>query len=398
MYKAYAKKAYYYDVRSLYPKAMCNLMPLKLIETIYNPALDKFNLDSFFGFIDLVIECPDSVINPVLPFKYKHRTIFPRGRFSGVYFSEEIKDVIKLGYKIISIKTAKRFTSGYIFNDYVKEMYTIKCNSIGSERWIAKLLLNSLYGIFGRKQETLRTITINNYELPVYLTCCIVKSISKINDQRSMLLIEGNVNKQIMKQLNATFTQLTSIDSPVKANVAIASAITSYARIFMNQFKQNHYIIYTDTDSIITTQPLPEHLLGSELGMFNDELNGCMIEEIYVLGIKQYGYWFYDKEGHRIEKSVWAGIQRNSLSFSEIESLFNGAKIVKKSDGRFFKSISELNISVKSVNTTIVFNPHQRMIGVNYKDLFINNESNDPLLLKLSSYINRIKRNLSIVR
>ena len=37
-------------------------------------------------------------------------------------------------------------------------MYKIKMNSIGPERWISKLLQNSLYGIFGRKMELIKTI------------------------------------------------------------------------------------------------------------------------------------------------------------------------------------------------------------------------------------------------
>ena len=394
MFKAYAKKAYYYDVRSLYPKAMCNLMPLDVIDTIYNPPVDQFNLDTFFGFIDLVIECPNSVIKPVLPFKHQGRTIFPRGRISGVYFSEEIKDAIKYGYKIVSIKRAKVFSSAFLFNDYVKEMYSIKSKSTGADRWIAKLLLNSLYGIFGRRQETLRTITINNSELPFYLTCFVVKSITKIDDNRTMLLIEGNINQQIMKQLNATYTKMTSFESKVKSNVAIASAITAYARIHMNKFKQNSNIIYTDTDSIITTEPLPNEVLGNEIGMFNDELNGNVIEEIYVLGIKQYGYYYFDN-GVKVEKSVWAGIRRDSLTFSEIESLYKGSKIVKKSEGRFYKSISDLSISIKDTHTTLEYNPHKRVNDNNYLDININNENVDPLLEKLSKYINKIRRNMS---
>lgn len=86
IYKAYAKKAYYYDVRYLYPKAMLNLMPLNIIERIINPYLETFNLNDLFGFINLEIECPSSVINPVLPSKLNGRTIFPRGRIKGVYF------------------------------------------------------------------------------------------------------------------------------------------------------------------------------------------------------------------------------------------------------------------------------------------------------------------------
>ena len=41
-------------------------------------------------------------------------------------------------------------------------MFKLKAISKGSERWMAKLLLNSLYGLFGRIQEIIQTVTIDN--------------------------------------------------------------------------------------------------------------------------------------------------------------------------------------------------------------------------------------------
>lgn len=160
IYKAYAKNCHYYDIVSLYPYAMCKPMPLNLQETLTGKDLENFDLENFFGFIELELECPKSVNRPVLPLKWKNRTIYPKGKFSGVYFSEEIKDVLKIGYKIVNIKCAKRFTQGLVFNDYVKEMFELKSKSVGAERWIAKLSLNSLYGTFARKQEVLKTVTV----------------------------------------------------------------------------------------------------------------------------------------------------------------------------------------------------------------------------------------------
>ena len=37
-----------------------------------------------------------------------------------------------------------------------------------------------------------------------------------------------------------------------------------------------------------------------------DEMKGVLIKEIFVLGCKQYGFWYIDVNGSRIEKSVWA--------------------------------------------------------------------------------------------
>ena len=329
---------------------MLNPMPVKPLGSAIKPQISTFNLENFFGFMEVVILCPDSVINPILPFKAQGRTIFPKGLIKGVYFLEEIKNAIRYGYKLISINRAQAYSKELIFNDYVKEMFNIKANSTGPLRFIAKLLLNSLYGIFGRKQELLRTIVVNNDNLDLYHSTYNVRSVMPIDEYRSTILIEGNISKQIANKLEMSEEVFNSFEYPVKANVAIASAITSYARIHMSHFKQNQFIMYTDTDSIITTQPLPKEMLGTDIGMFADELNGSIIEEIYILGIKQYGYWYTDSNGQRIERSVWAGIPRNSLTFNEIESIARGNVLHKTVDGRFFKSLVEMNIQIKPTN------------------------------------------------
>ena len=74
---------------------MLKAIPLNLIETIIKPPLDLFDLKNFFGFIEVEIICPDSVLNPILPVKSEGRTIYPRGLIKGVYFAEEIKDAIR---------------------------------------------------------------------------------------------------------------------------------------------------------------------------------------------------------------------------------------------------------------------------------------------------------------
>ena len=109
IYRAKAEDAYYYDMNSLYPAAMLDKLPVRLIETINNPEVSDFFHDdcNFFGFMDVDIECPDHIGKPVLPYKYENRTIFPQGIFTGVYFSEELRECVKLGYKIHS---AKRFS------------------------------------------------------------------------------------------------------------------------------------------------------------------------------------------------------------------------------------------------------------------------------------------------
>jgi hypothetical protein len=84
-----------------------------------------------------------------------------------------------------------------------------------------------------------------------------------------------------------------------------------------------------------------------------DELNGKIIQEGFFLGIKKYGYWFLDDNNNKIEASVFAGVKRNSLTFNEIIDLYKGFKLHKSIDNRFYKSLNDLNISIKSSNISI---------------------------------------------
>lgn len=179
----------------------------------------------------------------------------------------------------------------------------------GSTRFIAKMHLNQLYGYFGRKQDLIETINVYNKDLHLYVGSSLIKSIIKINDEISTILIHCNINKDIINELNSSLSlNLKSEFKNVKTNVAIAAAVTSYARIHMIPYKLLPGTVYTDTDSIFTTDILPDHLIGKELGLMKDELNGKFIIEGYFLGIKQYGYKYLDEYNQIIEKSTFAGV------------------------------------------------------------------------------------------
>ena len=365
IYKCYAENLHYYDVNSLYPAAMCKPMPLELLNTYGREDLCKhIDINNFFGFLEVEIECPSSISKPVLPYRIHGRTIFPVGIFTGVYFSEELKAVLPLGYKINKILSAREFSKGDLFTKYVSDMYSIKQNSKGAERWIAKLLLNSLYGLFGRKQDLLETLIIPKSELRLYLICNIVKNYFPISEGKYAILIYRNINQDVLDELSIKFSmKFKQFEKTVKSNVAIASAITSYARISMIPFKLDDGVCYTDTDSIFTTTPIDNSLIGPELVKIKDELDGGVINQAYFLGIKQYGFWYYNQDSTKTEKSVWAGVTRDSLSFEDIISLKQGNTINRTIDNRFFKSIVNLTITIKSATVTIEFKPHKKLVG-----------------------------------
>jgi hypothetical protein len=79
VYKGYAKKAFYYDVNSLYPAAMLNPMPHEILNNGKMIDLSDVGLESFFGFAYVRIFCPLNMERPVLPFHQSGKTIYPVG-------------------------------------------------------------------------------------------------------------------------------------------------------------------------------------------------------------------------------------------------------------------------------------------------------------------------------
>lgn len=73
------------------------------------------------------------IIKLILPYRYKSKIIYPTGYWIGIYFSEELKAVVKLGYKINLIK-GYEFSKLDLFTDYVKFFYDLKKKFYGTSK------------------------------------------------------------------------------------------------------------------------------------------------------------------------------------------------------------------------------------------------------------------------
>jgi hypothetical protein len=143
----------------------------------------------------------------------------------------------------------------------------LKKNALNSaDKFIAKMLLNQLYGYFGRSRDLIHTKFVDRNTLKNILATSIIKTYIKINDNLFIVLIKSNINHLFIKQLNLTLDNynVKYLQTSVKSNVAISAAITAYARMVMMDYKNNtnFNVYYSDTDSIFTDQPLPDHLVG----------------------------------------------------------------------------------------------------------------------------------------
>lgn len=286
------------------------------------------------------VTSPKQLIYPLLINRSDGLAIHPLGKFVGTYFSEELKAVIAAGYKIKLI-SGYEFSKVNIFTDYINHFYNIKKISKGAERFISKLHLNTLYGYFGRSLDGLDTVIYDKANIDSeLLESGLVKNYYEVDEESMFLIMNGGVSGFI------------------KSNVAIASAVTSYARVEMMKVKtyckdNKINIFYTDTDSIFIDKPLPARLIGDTIGLYKDEMNGLLIQEGYFLGIKQYGYYYYDQNNNKIQKSVFAGVSRDSLTFDDVVKISKGHSLLIPIKDRFFRSLNNLNVRIADTQTTV---------------------------------------------
>ena len=120
----YGENLKYYDINSLYPFAMLNDMPL-----IFERDVPGFlvELDKFFGFLEVIVECPQDIKTPLLLHNRNGKIIHPTGTWQGTYFSEELKAAMKHGYTIKEIIVGYEFKrEANLFKDYVNHFYEVK--------------------------------------------------------------------------------------------------------------------------------------------------------------------------------------------------------------------------------------------------------------------------------
>ena len=146
-----------------------------------------------------------------------------------------------------------KFSKKVLFDKYVEHFFNLKRYATGPERAIAKLMLNSLYGIFGRRLDNLTPVIVTEEDMDILVATVKIYSTIRISDTHSLLLIDADKSSNILSKINCKLeTDLDTFKLGVKSNVAIAAAITAYARIHMMPIKLLFDCYYSDTDSTYT--------------------------------------------------------------------------------------------------------------------------------------------------
>jgi len=266
------EKIYAYDVNSLYPSVMKNFdIPIGS-PTEFMGDIRKVDKNAF-GFFYCEIEAPQDLIHPIIQTHIKTsngiRTVAPLGNWSDMVFSEEMDNAIKYGYKF-NIKWGYTFNRKNVFKNYIDTLYKLRLEYPKTDpmNYIAKLLLNSLYGRFGMDDNFMLNDVLHKVDADKFI---------ELNPENVKNLIE--LGDYIIVQSQQVKDEETDDNNNV--NIAVASAITAYARIHMSQFKNNsnYKLFYSDTDSIYINKPLDDSFIS------NTVLGKMKLENIIKKGI-----------------------------------------------------------------------------------------------------------------
>ena len=338
------KKVFGYDVNSLYPYIMKNF-----VFPIGPPTYFQGNVlrhdPNAFGFFYCKISAPSYKDHPILSARVKTksgtRTIFPTGNWEGMYFSEELYNAKKYGYEF-EILWGYTFKKGLVFKDYVEDLYNLRLQypKDNPMNLICKLLLNSLYGRFGMDDQFTSTKIISKTSYLEFENKY-KEVISEIIDLGDNYLIQFK-NLQIeIKSL------LDSNRETHNVNIAIASAVTAYARIHMSQFKNNPNLprlLYSDTDSAYFDGPLPDSFISNTI------LGALKLEGIYdnavFLAPKVYALQNQDGTITKIKGLSKEAIINNNITLESLEALLIKDSNIQISKNKWFRHLDKGAINI----------------------------------------------------
>jgi len=173
----------------------------------------------------------------------------------------------------------------YIFTYFVDFVYKHKANSVSSShKSTAKSILNNSIARFGLNPVPSVNEIVDEEKFTKINVSDNVESSYPITDKHYLICYEADLSKQVAARFKLDYVKLlqTNVKQSEHLNyripqatcVAIPSAVTAYARVYMNKVKlgiinNKGKIVYSDTDSIVCDQKLPSHLVDSKaLGKF----------------------------------------------------------------------------------------------------------------------------------
>lgn len=353
IYRPFARHVKSYDVNSLYPSAMSKYsMPVGIPQ--YFEGNPKY-VENLFGFVFAKVISPEHLNTPILPVKINNSggstTVYPIGSWSGWYFTEELNNAKKYGYKFEILK-GYNFQKSNLFKDYVSDLYSIKMSVSSDSPWyiISKILLNSLYGRFGMSPYLNTYQIVNERELNE-----LIKNDSVfITDFHEF----GEKFGVSIRDLKIDHFSIHNVSIPV------AAAISAWSRIEMTEYvmKNSDNICCIDTDGIKITSELPSYQVGKELGKM--KLEDKFIEATFIAP-KVYGGITTDYKMIIKVKGL-----KEPISYWELKQLLYLDNL-KISQTKWFNDLRGGTIRLMKEIYTLACNENKRQIIRDYLGEFV---------------------------
>nr|BBH42976.1 DNA polymerase [Marophrys sp. SRT127] len=329
--KPLLKEGVVFDENSQYPAAMLNDMPVGIPVYCSKPNLE----DGFFGFVQAHITAPKDLKVPFLQAVVNNRTINPLGSWSGWYFSEELKLAVALGYQIETIDGYKFERGRDIFRKFIEHFYRLKAESTNSfDRYVVKLILVSFFGKWGMRDNPTETELMSWAEYGTLETMCHVNNVWVLNpdsgENNVIVEYEKLPDADLLDDDSRFISMLETLDreDSMNRNVAIAAAVTSYARIGMFEKVIATNAAFTATDSVFCDKNNASELdgsIGDGLGQFKKE--GEFSEALFIRG----GVYYYERltgNGETKLQCKFGGLRRGTVNSKEpYRALYNGQTV-----------------------------------------------------------------------
>jgi len=226
--------------------------------------------------------------------------------------------------------------------------------------YIAKILMNSLYGRFGMNDNFVISQIMHKVDYDKF------EKLDKDNSIIDVIELDDNLLVQ-SKNPNIELDTLLDNGSEVhNINISIAAAITGYARIHMSQFKNNNNfnLYYSDTDSAYIDTPLDEHLIGTKLGLMKLE---CICNDAVFLAPKVYS--LITDSGVIMKIKGLSSEALSEITFDDLLELLNKDSKIEANQEKWYKDISSGKISIKDQIYTLKVTGNKRQLIYTNKKL-----------------------------
>jgi hypothetical protein len=272
LFAQYGYDVRYFDINSSYPASMLEDMPVGQMYVLGKSTEKHCALMArkCIGFVQCEVFVPHNCAMPPLPYRcpIRKKLLFPAGKFSGVWDWDELQLLKDVGGKILRIDRSVWYEKKPVFREMVEVLYQYRDKSRADYNeglsYCAKLMLNSLYGKFGMREDRTALVLIPEGTEPPY-----EKGWPTNGDPTDCLIWE------IENIASASY-----IVPQISAHITALSRIRLY-RGMTGAAKSGAEILYVDTDSIMMEDGEIEE--STKLGGWKREDPGILLEGYYVL-------------------------------------------------------------------------------------------------------------------